>query len=72
MVLINFDLSCDLLWGYSMMLDQFCFTSVQSIISCVETSLQNLLKKMDLMCYMKKVNACTFIYMIIRIKVYAR
>ena len=45
MVLINFILSCDLFWGYSMMLDPNWFTSIQSIISCVETSLQSLLKK---------------------------
>ena len=45
MGLVNFVLSCDLFWGYSMMLDPQWFTSVQSIISCVETCLQNALKQ---------------------------
>ena len=39
MVLIKFVLSCDLLWGYSKILDPVWFVDVEALIECVRTSL---------------------------------
>ena len=45
MVLVTFVLSCDLFWGYSMVLDPLWFTSIEALISCIKVTLCIMLKQ---------------------------
>ena len=44
MTLLKFVLSCDMFWGYSMMLDPDWFNSTESIVRCVHVNLQTFLR----------------------------
>ena len=48
MVLVTFVLSCDLFWGYSMVLHPIWFTSIEALISCIKVTLCIMLKQNSL------------------------
>ena len=54
MVLVTFVLSCDLLWGYSMVLDPEWFTSIEAITACVQVSLSYMFRQNGLDILYKK------------------
>ena len=48
MVLLKFVLSCDILWGYFMIIDPDWFVSMDAIVRCVIYNLQSMLRNQGL------------------------